>query len=137
MGTENSPTQVSRYECRRRSAMRLATISPDDEVLRVRCIFLEVLNMTAKWKWILWITGALLLAIVASVVFIENRGGHYPIYNASSFSNLAPSTVSTASTTEPGVPRVLGLPASMREARRFKASRRTGPGPHQLEPFAT
>jgi len=53
--------------------------------LRVRCIFLEVLNMKAKWKWILWITGALLLAIVASVVFIENRGGHYPIYKASSF----------------------------------------------------
>jgi hypothetical protein len=55
----------------------LLSVSPDDEILRVLMFFLEVLNMTAKWKWILWITGALLLAIVASVVFIENRGGHY------------------------------------------------------------
>ena len=59
--------------------------------------------MTAKWKWLLWITGALLLAIVASVVFIENRGGHYPIYKASSFSNLALPTASIAPTSEPVV----------------------------------
>src|SRR3984957_20840406 len=56
--------------------------------------------MAAKWKWILWITGALLLAIVASV---ENRGGHYPIYKASSFSHLTLPTASTASTGEPVV----------------------------------
>jgi para-nitrobenzyl esterase len=60
-------------------------------------------NMTAKWKWIFWITGALLLAIVASVVFIENRGGHYPIYKSSSFSHLALPMASTASTSEPVV----------------------------------
>ena len=54
--------------------------------------------MTAKRKWWFWIGGALLLAIVASVVYIENRGGHYPIYKASSFSNLAPPVASTAST---------------------------------------
>jgi para-nitrobenzyl esterase len=63
--------------------------------------FLEVLNMTAKRQWILWITGALLLAIVASVVFIENRGGHYPIYKASSFSHLALPPASATSTDEP------------------------------------
>jgi para-nitrobenzyl esterase len=57
--------------------------------------------MTAKWKWMLWITGALLLAIVASVVFIENRGGHYPIYKASSFSHLTPPTASAAPIGEP------------------------------------
>jgi para-nitrobenzyl esterase len=57
--------------------------------------------MTAKRKWILWIAGVLLLAIVASVIFIENRGGHYPIYKASSFANLALPTASTASTSEP------------------------------------
>jgi para-nitrobenzyl esterase len=57
-------------------------------------------NMTAKRKWILWITGALLLAVVASVVFVENRGGHYPIYKASSFSNLAPPTASAALASE-------------------------------------
>jgi para-nitrobenzyl esterase len=65
--------------------------------------YLELLNMTAKWKWILWIAGALLLAIVASVVFIENRGGHYPIYRASSFSRLALPTASTATDGDPVV----------------------------------
>jgi len=59
--------------------------------------------MAAKWKWILWITGALLLAIVASVVFVENRGGHYPIYKASSFSHLTLPTASTVSISEPVV----------------------------------
>jgi para-nitrobenzyl esterase len=59
--------------------------------------------MTAKWKWILWIGGAPLLAILASVVFIENRGGHYPIYEASSFSRLTLPTASTATTREPVV----------------------------------
>jgi para-nitrobenzyl esterase len=65
--------------------------------------FLEVLKMTAKWKWILWITGALLLAIVASVVFVENRGGRYPIFKASSFSHLTQLAASTASSSEPVV----------------------------------
>jgi para-nitrobenzyl esterase len=64
---------------------------------------LEVPNMTAKWKWILWISGVLLLAIVASVVSIENRGGHFPIYKPSSFSHLALPAASTASTSEPVV----------------------------------
>jgi para-nitrobenzyl esterase len=59
--------------------------------------------MKAKWKWLLWITGALLLAIVASVVYIENRGGHYPVYKASSFSNLAPPAANMASAGEPVV----------------------------------
>jgi len=59
--------------------------------------------MTTKWKWMLWITGALLLAIVASAIYIENRGGHYPIYKASSFSHLLLPTASPASTSEPVV----------------------------------
>jgi len=59
--------------------------------------------MTAKRKWILWITGALMLVIVASVIFIENRGGHYPIYRASSFSHLMLPAASTASISEPVV----------------------------------
>jgi para-nitrobenzyl esterase len=59
--------------------------------------------MTAKRKWIFWTTGALLLAIVASVALIVNRGGHYPIYKASSFSNLSRTAASTASTGEPVV----------------------------------
>jgi para-nitrobenzyl esterase len=53
--------------------------------------------MTAKWKWALWIVGALLLAIIGSAVFIENRGGHYPLYKAASFSRLVAPPVSTAS----------------------------------------
>ena len=56
--------------------------------------------MTAK-KWILWIGGLLLLAIVASVVFVENRGGHYPTYKAASFSHFTLPTAGTASTNEP------------------------------------
>lgn len=59
--------------------------------------------MTAKWKWMIWIAGALLLAMIAAGVFIENRGGHYPIYKASSFSHLAPPTPSAATTGEPMV----------------------------------
>jgi para-nitrobenzyl esterase len=59
--------------------------------------------MTAKLRWIVWIAGALLLVIVASVVYIENRGGHYPNYKASSFSNLSLPAASTASTSEPVV----------------------------------
>jgi para-nitrobenzyl esterase len=51
----------------------------------------------------LWISGALLLAIVAFVVFVENRGGHYPIYKASSFSHLKLPTESTVSTSDPVV----------------------------------
>ncbi|HTD74141.1 MAG TPA: carboxylesterase family protein [Steroidobacteraceae bacterium] len=51
----------------------------------------------------LWISGALLLAIVTFVVFVENRGGHYPIYKASSFSHLKVPTESTASTSDPVV----------------------------------
>jgi para-nitrobenzyl esterase len=59
--------------------------------------------MTAKWKWMLWTTGVLLLAVVVFAVFIENRGGHYPIHKASSFSHLALPTASMASTSEPEV----------------------------------
>jgi para-nitrobenzyl esterase len=59
--------------------------------------------MTAKWKWVLWITGALLLGIVASAVFIANRGGHYPAYKASSFSHLTLPITSTGSTGAPEV----------------------------------
>jgi para-nitrobenzyl esterase len=59
--------------------------------------------MKAKWKWLLWITGGLLLAIVASVVFTLNRGGHYPIHKASSFSNLVLPARNTVSGSEPVV----------------------------------
>jgi para-nitrobenzyl esterase len=60
-------------------------------------------KMKAKWKWALWVIGALLLAIVASAVFIENRGGHYPTYQASNFAHLTAPAASTASTAEPVV----------------------------------
>src|SRR5580704_9560015 len=56
--------------------------------------------MAAKWKWVFWIGGLLVLAIIASVVLIENRGGHYPTYEASSYSHLMPPEVKTTSTGE-------------------------------------
>jgi para-nitrobenzyl esterase len=59
--------------------------------------------MTPKRKWILSIAGALLLVIVACVVYIENRGGHYPIHQASSFPRLVPPTASAAPANEPVV----------------------------------
>ena len=59
--------------------------------------------MTPGRKWIFWIAGALLLAIVASVVVTLNRGGHYPIYKASSFSNLALPNSNVASSGDPTV----------------------------------
>jgi para-nitrobenzyl esterase len=58
--------------------------------------------MAAQRRGLLWISGGLLLAIVAVVAFfIENRGGHYPIYPASSFSRLTAPPASTASDTDP------------------------------------
>ena len=57
--------------------------------------------MAAKWKWMLWIAGALLLAIVVAVVFLENRGGHYPIHKASSLPHPAPPAAGTAPSGEP------------------------------------
>ena len=51
--------------------------------------------MTVKWKWALGVFGMLLLAVVASAVFIEHRGGHYPIYKTSSFSHLTPPSAGT------------------------------------------
>jgi para-nitrobenzyl esterase len=41
--------------------------------------------MIKKRRWLLWTIGALGLAILASAVFIENRGGHYPNFKASTF----------------------------------------------------
>jgi para-nitrobenzyl esterase len=59
--------------------------------------------MKPKRKLIFWIAGALLLAIVASAVVIENRGGDYPIYKASSFSGLALPSMSGSSSSAPTV----------------------------------
>ena len=59
--------------------------------------------MTAKLKSMLLIVGVLLLAILAFVVFVENRGGHYPIYKASSLSHLVLPTANIASSSEPVV----------------------------------
>jgi len=50
-----------------------------------------------KWKWALGVSGALLLCVVAAVVYRDSRGGRYPIYQVSSFSNLTPPPASVAS----------------------------------------
>jgi para-nitrobenzyl esterase len=59
--------------------------------------------MTTKRNWVLGTAGVLLLAIVASVVFIQNRGGHYPFYKATSFSHPMPPTAGAPSTGDPTV----------------------------------
>ncbi len=51
----------------------------------------------------LWIAGLVLLTVIVLVVWVGNRGGHYPIYNAGSFSQLAPPRSSTPSSGEPVV----------------------------------
>ena len=55
------------------------------------------------------IAGALLLAVVAFVFYAEHRGGRYPVYRASSFSNLGVPTASTVSSSEPVVQIASGL----------------------------
>ncbi len=59
--------------------------------------------MAAKWNWMIRISGALLLAMVAVVIFVGNRGGHYPSYSASSFAKLALPAATTAPVGEPVV----------------------------------
>ena len=44
--------------------------------------------MAAKWKWTLGIIGALLLMLIVGVTLIENRGGRYPTFQASSLATL-------------------------------------------------
>jgi para-nitrobenzyl esterase len=57
--------------------------------------------MRSKWKWLLWVVGALLLASLASVLYVQERGGHYPSYPPSSFSNLPLPAAGTASAGDP------------------------------------
>ena len=57
--------------------------------------------MTTKKTWVLRITVLLLLAIITSVVLIENRGGHYPVFQVSGFSHLSPPSGSAVISTEP------------------------------------
>jgi para-nitrobenzyl esterase len=57
----------------------------------------------SKWRWIIGLTGALLLGIVAFAVFLQGRGGRYPSYAASSFSHLALPAASAAATSDPVV----------------------------------
>jgi hypothetical protein len=44
--------------------------------------------MAAKWKWTLGIIGTLLLVLIVGVALIENRGGRYPTFQASSLATL-------------------------------------------------
>ena len=56
--------------------------------------------MRSKWKWAFGAAGALLLGIVAFALYVQSRGGHYPGYPASGFSNLSPPAASTAATSD-------------------------------------
>jgi para-nitrobenzyl esterase len=57
--------------------------------------------MKTKWKGLLWIAGCVSLAAVATAIYIENRGGHYPTYTSASFSSLMLPTASTNSGSDP------------------------------------
>jgi para-nitrobenzyl esterase len=60
-------------------------------------------KMTTKRKWLLWIAGGFALAILALAAYVENRGGRYPTYKVSSFSNLTLPVANTGAAGEPEV----------------------------------
>src|ERR1700722_14611276 len=39
----------------------------------------------SSWKKTFWVAGVVLLGILASVLYVRGRGGHYPSYTAASF----------------------------------------------------
>jgi para-nitrobenzyl esterase len=57
----------------------------------------------SKWKLLGWIAGALLLGVVAFVVYVDGRGGRYPSSPPSSFAKLAPAGSGTAMANDPVV----------------------------------
>jgi len=52
----------------------------------------------SKWKWLLWVIGTVLLGMLAFVLYVQGRGGHYPSYSASSFLSLSPPAAGPAAT---------------------------------------
>jgi para-nitrobenzyl esterase len=46
-------------------------------------------SMTAAKRWFVWIAAALAGTLVVATLYAGNRGGHYPTYPVSSFSQLA------------------------------------------------
>jgi para-nitrobenzyl esterase len=52
------------------------------------------------WKKIFWVASVVLVGILASVLYVRGRGGHYPSYTAASFSKRSPPAVSAAAGTD-------------------------------------
>jgi para-nitrobenzyl esterase len=50
----------------------------------------------SSWKKTFWVAGVVLMGILASVLYVRGRGGHYPSYTAASFSKRSPPAVSAA-----------------------------------------
>src|SRR5579863_2380522 len=64
--------------------------------------------MATMSKWLLWIVGTMLLAILASVLLIEDRHGHYPTFAPSSFSTIAPAAAEVTPGSDPLVQLATG-----------------------------
>ena len=54
----------------------------------------------SKRRWALCIIGILLLAILAFMLYVANRGGHYEVYQPSSFPHLIPTASDSTSRRE-------------------------------------
>jgi len=54
----------------------------------------------SSWKRIFWVVGVVLLAIFAFVLYLQGRGGHYPIHTASSLSKRRSPDTSDATASE-------------------------------------
>jgi para-nitrobenzyl esterase len=52
------------------------------------------------WKKIFWVASVVLVGILASVLYVRGRGGHYPSYTAASFSKRSAPAVSAAAGTD-------------------------------------
>jgi para-nitrobenzyl esterase len=49
---------------------------------------LREFGMAAKWKWTLGIIGTLLLVLIICFIVVDNRGGRYPTFQATSLATL-------------------------------------------------
>ena len=59
--------------------------------------------MRSGWKKLFWVAGAVLLGIVAFMLYLQGRGGHYPSHTAASFPKQPLPAASAVATGEPVV----------------------------------
>ncbi len=56
--------------------------------------------MRSSWKRLFWVAGAVLLGILAAVLYLQTRGGHYHRYTAASLPQRSPPAASVAATSD-------------------------------------